>query len=906
MAKKKGRPSKKELEQRRIAEEKARKAEQTRMIKTAILMVLGLLFFAIATVEGDAFWRVMHRAMFGLFGWMAYLIGPALFALGIISATKRVVDSVDIFEIALLLFTISGATFIFSLERPVSKGFLNIIKELYLMGADRIGTGVISAILGLPLESFLGSVGAKITIMILMLLALMLVTGWTPVDLFHIVKWPFVKLYYLGIQMYNLYMARKIKRFKKETSLENMRSKPDFPAKTKKIDIPLDDEKKMYDIPLDGEPVSFAPEKESRINARTEKLPNIDVDLGPDFDPDKEGVELNPTGPAGSVVKEVFEKNSMEKTEEGKIFQKFDSTGNSQSLSELQTAADRMRKANERLKMADSDGKSNTQVTDAASSQQPKESNSEVDELAKKADTEYLKNVNAPTVAVKQKRARKYHFPPISYLTAQKNKDDKSLELELSRTADHLVRVLQSFGVNTKVVDISRGPTVTRYELQPESGVRLSRIVQLADDIAMNLAATSIRIEAPIPGKAAVGIEVPNKVSQIVRLRSIIESEEFQNSKAALCFAIGQDISGAVRVGDIEKMPHLLIAGATGMGKSVCINSILVSLLYKYSPDQLRMILVDPKMVEFGAYNGLPHLYVPVVTDPRKAAGALGWAVGEMLKRYRAFSASGNRNITEYNNWVDKRLNDPYYIPKEGETLEKLPRVIIVIDELADLMQVAANEVEDAIARLAAMARAAGMYLILATQRPSVDVITGVIKNNIPSRIAFAVSSQVDSRTIIDGAGAEKLLGRGDMLYMPVGVTKPVRIQGSLVDQEEVDKVVSYIKDNNSSEYDDQIINDIERLSAKEKGKGGSSVDSGDGDSDHDEMFEEAVNVVLEQGGASTSMLQRKLRLGYARAARIIDEMEDAGIIGPSEGSKPRQILITKQQWLERVTTKGD
>ena len=905
MAKKKGRPSKKELEQRRIAEEKARKAEQNRIAKISILVVLGLLFFALAVVEGDAVWRVMHRALFGLFGWMAYLIGPALFALGISRAKNKAFGSVDLIGVGLFLFTISGATFIFSLERPVSKGFINIVKELYLMGADRIGTGVISAILGLPLESILGSVGAKITILILMLLALMLVTGWTPVDLFNIIKWPFVNLYKLGVNLYNAYLERKIKRFKQETSLENMRKKPDFPEKTKKIDIPLDD-KKMYDIPLDGESVSFQPEKEKRINARTEKLPNIDVDLGPDYDPNQEGIELNPTGPAGSVVKEVLEKNSMERAEEGKIFQEFDSSGNSQSLSELQTAAERMRKANERLKMADSEGNPNIQIQTAETKPAQQASSSEVDELAKKADSEYLKNVNAPTVAVKQKRARKYHFPPISYLTPQRNKDDKSLEIELSRTADHLVRVLQSFGVNTKVVDISRGPTVTRYELQPESGVRLSRIVQLSDDIAMNLAATSIRIEAPIPGKAAVGIEVPNKQAQIVRLRSIIESEEFQTSKAALCFAIGQDISGAVRVGDIEKMPHLLIAGATGMGKSVCINSILVSLLYKYSPEQLRMILVDPKMVEFGAYNGLPHLYVPVVTDPRKAAGALGWAVGEMLKRYRSFSVSGNRNITEYNNWVDKKLNDPYYVPKEGETLEKLPRVIIVIDELADLMQVAANEVEDAIARLAAMARAAGMYLILATQRPSVDVITGVIKNNIPSRIAFAVSSQVDSRTIIDGAGAEKLLGRGDMLYMPVGVTKPVRIQGSLVDQEEVDRVVSYIKNNNSSEYDDQIISDIERLSAKEKGKGGSSSDSSDNDSDVDEMFEEAVNVVLEQGGASTSMLQRKLRLGYARAARIIDEMEEAGIIGPSEGSKPRQILITKQQWLERVTTQGD
>ncbi|MBQ8994387.1 MAG: DNA translocase FtsK [Oscillospiraceae bacterium] len=842
---------------------------------------------------------------------MAYLVGPALFALGIIALTKRVVDTVDLVEIGLMLLTVSGASFIFSLARPVSKGFFNIIKELYTMGADRIGTGVVSAILGLPLENFLGGIGAKITIIILMLLALMLLTSWTPVDLFHIISWPFVKLYKLGVAIYNSYMEGKVRKFQRETSMETMRSKPDFHVKARRIDVPLD-EKKMYDIPLDGEEVTFQPEREKRINSRTEKLPNIDVDLGPAFDPNEEGIELNPTGPAGSVVKEVLQKNSAEKSEENRIFQQFDPSGNSQTLAELQTAAERMRKANERLKMADQENP-NIVISDSVSeevSTQDKERQevtlTEVDELAKKADTEYLKNVNAPTVSVKQKKVRKYHFPPVSYLTPQKDKDDKSLELELSQTADHLVRVLKSFGVNTKVVDISRGPTVTRYELQPESGVRLSRIVQLSDDIAMNLAATSIRIEAPIPGKAAVGIEVPNKQSQIVRLRSIIENEEFQKSKGQLCFALGQDISGAVRVGDIEKMPHLLIAGATGMGKSVCINSILVSLLYKYTPEQLKMILVDPKMVEFGAYNGLPHLYVPVVTDPRKAAGALGWAVGEMLKRYRTFSLTGNRNITEYNNWVEKKLNDPYYEPQEGEKLEKLPRVIIVIDELADLMQVAANEVEDAIARLAAMARAAGMYLILATQRPSVDVITGVIKNNIPSRIAFAVSSQVDSRTILDGAGAEKLLGRGDMLYMPVGVTKPVRIQGSLVEQEEVDKIVSYIKDNNSSEYEDQILSDIDRLSAKEKVKGSSSSDNYDDESDVDEMFEEAVNVVLEQGSASTSMLQRKLRLGYARAARIMDEMEDAGIIGPSEGSKPRQILITKQQWLERVTTQGE
>ncbi len=898
--KKKGRPSKKELEKRRIEAERARKAEQRRGIVATILMAAGVFFLALAFVEGEAFWRTLHRSLFGVFGWMAYLVGPAMIVLGVTAMAKRVVDKIDLIQVCLLMLAVSGCTYIFSLERPVSKGFLNVVKELFVMGADKIGTGVISALLGMPLELLFGEVGAKITILVLMLLALMLLTGWTFVDLFFIVRWPFVKLYELGVAIYNSYMERKVRRFHEETSLENMRKKEDFPAKAKRIDVPLD-EKKMYDISLDGEEVSFVPEREKRITERTAKLPKIDVDLGPDFDPTKEGIELNPTGPAAPVVKEVFGNADVAEPERRKPFATIDPSTGNQSLEELRVAAERIRRSDERLKETD------LNVSSApAEETEPYKDPSEVDVLAKKADTEYLNNINAPKAEVRQKKVRRYKFPPISFLTPDRNKDDKSLEWELSQTADLLVKTLQSFGVNTKVVNISRGPTVTRYELQPETGVRLNRIVQLADDIAMNLAATSIRIEAPIPGKAAVGIEVPNKNPQIVRLRSIIESEEFQKAKGVLTFAIGQDISGAFKVGDIERMPHLLIAGATGMGKSVCINSILISLLYKYPPEQLRMILVDPKMVEFGAYNGLPHLFVPVVTDPRKAAGALGWAVGEMLKRYRSFSVTGNRNITEYNNWVEKKINDPYYEPKDGEVLEKLPRVVIVIDELADLMQVAANEVEDSISRLAAMARAAGMYLILATQRPSVDVITGVIKNNIPSRIAFAVSSQVDSRTILDGAGAEKLLGRGDMLYQPVGVTKPVRIQGSLVEQEEVDKVVNYIKEHNYADYDEEILTDIERLSAREKSKGGGGVDPGDEGDGNDDLFEAAVEVILEQGAASTSMLQRKLRVGYARAARIIDELEEAGFIGPADGSKPRQILITKQQWLERVTSSSD
>ena len=437
-------------------------------------------------------------------------------------------------------------------------------------------------------------------------------------------------------------------------------------------------------------------------------------------------------------------------------------------------------------------------------------------------------------------------------------------------------------------MDISRGPTVTRYELQPCAGVKISKITNLADDIALNLATAGVRIEAPIPNKAAVGIEVPNKASAVVGVRGILESPAFINAKSKLTVALGRDIGGNVVVTDIAKMPHGLIAGATGSGKSVCINSIIISLLYKATPDEVKLLMIDPKVVELGIYNGIPHLLVPVVTDPRKAAGALGWSVTEMERRYKMFADRGVRDLAGYNKFVEN-LGDP--------EVQKMPHIVIIIDELADLMMTAPNEVEDSINRIAAKARAAGMHLIIATQRPSVDVVTGVIKANIPTRIAFAVSSQIDSRTILDSAGAEKLLGRGDMLFSPVGSTKPNRIQGCFVSDEEVEAVVDYIKSDHTVDYDDDVMVEIERQAAIEKKqKTGLPEDGPEGDP----MLDEAIRVVVENGMASTSLLQRKLKLGYARAARIVDEMEQRGVVGPYEGSKPRKVLISKEQLLER------
>ena len=480
-----------------------------------------------------------------------------------------------------------------------------------------------------------------------------------------------------------------------------------------------------------------------------------------------------------------------------------------------------------------------------------------------------------------------YQYPPIELFERSPDESDPTAQDELKANAQKLVDTLESFGVRTRVLDISRGPAVTRYEVQPMAGVKISRITSLADDIALNLAVADVRMEAPIPGKPAVGIEVPNHKRQAVYIRSVFESQSFLRMSSPLGIALGKDIAGVAQVADLCKMPHLLIAGSTGSGKSVCVNSIIMSLVFRSSPEDVKLLLIDPKVVELAEYNGIPHLLMPVVTEPKKAAGALGSAVQEMERRYRMFAENNVRDIKSFNKLAAERPD-----------LEKMPYIAIVIDELADLMMVVGKDVEDSICRIAQKARAAGMHLIVATQRPSVDVITGLIKANIPSRIAFAVSSQVDSRTILDGAGAEKLLGQGDMLFMPVGAPKPTRIQGTFVRDEEISRVLDFIKSSATVQYDEAMIEAMEKHAIQDGKKGSSGADS-DEDSDSDPMFKQAVEVVIDAGQASTSLLQRRCKLGYARAARIMDEMEQKGVIGPYEGAKPRAVLISRQQWLE-------
>ena len=476
---------------------------------------------------------------------------------------------------------------------------------------------------------------------------------------------------------------------------------------------------------------------------------------------------------------------------------------------------------------------------------------------------------------VEQENKKEYLFPTMNLLNINsklklKNEDKK----DLIESADKLVETLSDFGVEAKVIQVTKGPSVTRFELQPSPGVKVSKIVNLQDDIALGLAANGVRMEAPIPGKAAIGIEVPNKKQLPVFLREVLDSKEFTNTNKNLAFALGKDITGKCIVGDLSKMPHMLIAGATGSGKSVCINTLIISLLYKYSPDQVKLLMVDPKVVELSVYNGIPHLLIPVVTDPKKAAGALNWAVNEMNKRYNLFSQMKVKNIESYNNLL-----------KKGQIKEKLPYIVVIVDELADLMMACPNDVEDYICRLAQMARAAGMHLIIATQRPSVDVITGVIKANIPSRISFAVSSGTDSRTILDQVGAEKLLGRGDMLYYPLGENKPIRIQGAFISEEEVENVVEFIKKSDERiDYSEEILNHINN----------DSINENQLDNECDELLEEAIKLVIEYQQASTSFIQRKLRVGFNRASRIMDELEERGIISQRDGSKPRQVLVEK------------
>lgn len=787
----------------------------SRQIHSVIWFAVAVFLMFVVFVKGQNVWTVMHNFMFRIFGFTAYFYPFLLGAVAIIFATDKFTSSINakIIESIVLVVLVGAAIDIFS-THSADVTFWQHLKTAFEIGAGKASGGFLGALIGYPLYLAFGKTGAAITVILLIFVFLMIITGTTLIALFKTVSKP-VKV--VSEQAESVFNERAAREAEKADAPKKKELKV---IKGFDVDIPVDEPEKSH-------------KRKRNLDEMQQKLVNS--------------------------------------------YNDDDETANSATDNDTYEPEDDTAQIDEALENIREEAQEN--IPERITVDFQKETDQMTDEIA-----EGLNNV------------RLYKYPPINLLESINSQDSKTIAAELESTAEKLVETLKSFGVETRVVDVSRGPTVTRYELQPKAGVKISKITSLADDIALNLATAGVRIEAPIPNKAAVGIEVPNRASATVGIREVIESSTFSSSKSKLTVSMGKDIGGNTVVADIAKMPHGLIAGATGSGKSVCINSFIISLLYKASPDDVKLLMIDPKVVELGIYNGIPHLLVPVVTDPRKAAGALGWAVNEMEQRYKMFADRDVRNIEGYNKFVETLVDEP--------EVKKMPRIVIIIDELADLMMTAPKEVEDSINRIAAKARAAGIHLLIATQRPSVNVVTGVIKANIPTRIAFAVSSHIDSGTILDSAGAEKLLGRGDMLFKPMGATKPFRVQGCFVSDEEVERVVEFVKSGGKADYDDNVMLEIERQAAIEKQQfTGVSEEAANAD---DPMLEEAIKVVVELGQASTSLLQRKLKLGYARAARIVDELEERGIVGPYEGSKPRQVLITKDQLMEQQASSSD
>lgn len=843
-----------------------------------LLFGIGLLLLALTYIKGQPFWNTMRDGLFGLFGYSVYLLAPLVLVLAVFVAMGKPFKVRMIQYLVLLLF-LSGAVLIFgNYQSTEGEMFFQQVQDIWKLGVSHGPGGVVSMLIGWPLLALVGNPAAGIIIVVLLLIYIMLLTNVTPADVF-------------------LFIRRHFGSMKETTKYVVQESVGAYP-------VELNSEKALEKEKKKREQLE---QKRAERAERRRKNKKIDIDLGPeaeknsvdifaDTDEDKVDVGYVPYGADENSKAAVTEPETAEEKPLWTLQDELRHDKFAQSCMEV-------------LKQEEAEDtvKNNTFVqkqTEPVQKVQPVEepekpqaaptagAASEVDELIRRAivdkpvegtfASEGQKQEIQPTVA---EMRQSFRLPDLDLLDPQPEDRDAGADQEMKKNAKTLVDTLESFGVKTRILDISRGPSVTRYELQPSAGVKISRITNLSDDIALNLATAGVRIEAPIPGKPAVGIEVPNQKRATVSLRSVLESAAFKNSDAPLTIALGKDISGQVQIADLAKMPHLLIAGTTGSGKSVCTNGIIISLLYRCTPDQLKLILIDPKVVEFAEYNGIPHLAMPVVTEPRKAAGALGSAVAEMEKRYQLFADNNVRDIKGYNR-----------LAETSEELEHMPYMVIVIDEMADLMMTAGKEVEDYICRLAQKARAAGMHLIAATQRPSVDVVTGLIKANIPSRIALSLSSQVDSRTILDSGGAEKLLGNGDLLFLPVGANKPIRVQGAFVKDREIIRVIQDLKSHSECHYNEEMIANTEKMASAQNSAGQDGVSGGEME---DEMLRPAIEVVVEAGQASTSMLQRRLRLGYGRAGRLMDEMERMHIIGPYEGAKPRQVLISRQQWIE-------
>lgn len=914
--------SKKALEEQRLREEALKRSMKKRKIASVVLLALGVVFTFIAIIPGSEGWNALHTVMHGLFGIPAYTVGPFMITLAVLISSNRPNAAFTVWKFVFAQLILCAAFEIFITGKVNGANFGEVVANLYTNGINFAGGGFFALFLGVPLL-FLGKLGACIIIVIITLVCVVLMIDMPLNEMFGKIG--------KGVKKAGTKTAEGIERRREQNAVLNKeyrRIHEEEKARklaavqtTNKIERDLHKEAQkrsqldeMKDV-VGSVGKTGIPSPESEM-PKSEKKPA--VKLPPERNNEKMLEEQRQDSrDYREALKKYMEKKHPIMREPEKpdperfvdndadlvpiveALDKLNAEKGPARVSKIMDAPKKDRTFSDELKMRD----------EKPRTVQPISEISEVDEAELPFDIDDLPAESAPEppsmpeikpierTEIRENREKQltlsdvYTLPPMTLLNeVKKPAKPADIENEIHQNAVKLVDTLKSFGVQTTFLGASRGPSVTRYELQPAPGVKISKIAGLADDVALNLAVSGVRI-APVPDKAAVGIEIPNKVKETVFFRELVDSETFKKTFSnKLDSVLGKDISGETVRCNVSKMPHLLIAGTTGSGKSVCVNSIIMSILMKSTPSDVRLIMVDPKQVEFMMYNGIPHLLIPVVTDPKKAAGALAWSVTEMENRYTLFSENNVRNIDGYNELVEKGMIDG----------EPMPRIVIFIDELADLMMASPKDVEDSIVRLAQKARAAGMHLVIATQKPTVQVVTGLIKGNIPSRIALMVASQVDSRVILDASGAEKLLGNGDMLYMPVGSPKPIRLQGCYVSDDEVERVVEFIKQTFRAEYDESIMAEIERqteiVASTDKS---APADDSEGD-DADEKLGDAIEFVVTAGQASTSALQRHLKLGYGRAARLIDTMEKMGIVGPFEGSKPRAVLMTKQEWYER------
>jgi S-DNA-T family DNA segregation ATPase FtsK/SpoIIIE len=878
-------PSEKELQESREAAFRER-----RRFWSLILFFFGIFEIILTFVKGDGLWKILYDFNRGMLGASVFLFGIFIIYLALTIASEKSKSAVisRALQGIVMIFLLSGAAQIFFGRRIEGASFWLKLRGLYIDGTTLHGGGVAGAVFGWSLLSLFKKTGAAIIIVMLIALFALLLSNITLPQLLKALSRPFVG------------GAKAIAEDRAERAAEREYAEL----------YELSQENEKYgQYPQTEEPVQPVSERTSRREKNERKKKKRQVDLARLYQLQEAKAEklrqeealaaeraesLNEMKP--DVIIEYDEEDEESATAQPQkiVMQTTDGTAAvaaSEVKSETAETAEKEQKSSKKKS-----SKPPSRAEQVAEEKQRLAEQIKLDELIKKAST----TANQPTQSTEtgfaaienDGESQAYVYPPVELLKETvRTSSEEEIQREIQEKSRKLVDTLETFGVKTRIVGIHRGPSVTRYELQPAAGVKVKAVTSLADDIALNLAADSVRIEAPIPGKPAIGIEIPNIHRDSVSMRELIDSDNYRRAKGKLSFAVGKDIEGKIVIGDISAMPHMLIAGTTGSGKSVFTNSIILNILFHASPDEVKLILIDPKKVEFPMYNGIPHLLIPVVTEPLKAAGALGWAVNEMMRRYNLFEANGTKNLEDYNDMVEEmQALDPEC------TRTKLTQIVIVVDEFADLMMAAKNEVEESVLRLAQLARAAGMHMLIATQSPRVDVLTGLIKANIPSRTALMVSNNTDSRVILDEIGAEKLLGKGDMLYKPAGVSKPMRIQSGFASTQEIRDVVSFLKNEHGADYSQEIIHEVEQNMPKPKNEEDTEITI----NPDDDLVNQAITIIVETGNASTAFLQRKLKLGFPRAARIMDDIEAMGIIGPQEGAKPRKINITKEEWYER------